>query len=405
MDVAVRAHRAAIGVVFAVHGAVQGTFATRIPAIAEHLHLTPGRLGIALFMPAVGSLALMPTTGWIIHRLGGKAATRLLLALWCLVLILPTFATSLPTLCVMLLAFGAAAGMADVAMNAQGVALEQALGKSIISGLHGLWSIGGFVAAGIGALAARQDLGVRTHFLAMAVILLIIGQLAGHALAPAPRVPTSSDEPASPRFAFPTGPVLVIALVAFCACFAEVAGSDWAAVYLRRVLQAGQANAALGYTVFAAAMAICRLTGDRAIRRIGPVRAVRIGAITGTAGVVLIVLKFDAVLTIVGFGLMGVGIAVVVPLAFAAAGRLGTQPGGARTGNAIAGVATIAYGAGLAAPGAIGAIASISSLRVSFVLVAVLVAIVAASANVLRNRQSGTHVTHNDDTVAPVVNT
>ena len=383
-----RAQRIGIGTVFAVHGAVTGTFATRIPAIAEHLHLAPGALGAALFMPAVGSLALMPFTGRLIHRLGGKAATHILLGFWCVLLILPSLATSLITLCLALLFYGAASGTADVAMNAQGVALEQRMGKSIISGLHGLWSVGGFVAAGIGALAAHENVDVRIHFGVMAIALLILGQVACHWLAPTDRADATADAVKPPRFALPSGIVLVIGLIAFCAVFAELAGTDWVAVYLRRVLGAGHATAALGYTVFAAGMAICRLTGDRFIRRVGAQRSVRIGGTVGTAGAVLIVLALNSALTIVGFGLMGIGIAVVVPLAFAAAGRVGAGEGGSQTGHAIAGVATIAYGSGLAAPGAIGGLASITSLRISFILVAVLVAVVAIGAGVLR--ESGT---------------
>jgi MFS family permease len=385
--VSFRAQRIGIGTVFAVHGAVTGTFATRIPAIAENLHLAPGALGAALFMPAVGSLALMPFTGRLIHRLGGKAATHILLGLWCVLLILPSLATSLITLCLALLFYGAASGTADVAMNAQGVALEQRVGKSIISGLHGLWSVGGFIAAGIGALAAHENVDVRIHFGVMAIALLILGQVACHWLAPTDRADPTVDAVKPPRFALPSGIVLVIGLVAFCAVFAELAGTDWVAVYLRRVLGAGHTTAAFGYTVFAAGMAICRLTGDRFIRRLGAQRSVRIGGTVGTAGAVLIVLAVNSALTIIGFGLMGIGIAVVVPLAFAAAGRVGAGEGGeggSQTGHAIAGVATIAYGSGLAAPGAIGGLASITSLRVSFILVAVLVAVIAVGAGVLR---------------------
>ncbi|HEY2792922.1 MAG TPA: MFS transporter [Micromonosporaceae bacterium] len=400
---AFRAQRIAIGVVFAVHGAVAGTFATRIPAISEHLHLSPGELGLALLMPGIGSVGLMPLTGRLIHRIGGKAATQVLLAAWCLALMLPSLAPNLGTLCAVLLVFGACAGTADVAMNAQGVAVEHLMGKSIMSSLHGLWSIGGFAAAGVGALVLRFNVAVLPHFAGVSLVLLVIGQLACLRLPTTAAPQPSEDEPKPARFALPRGPVLAIAVIGFCAVFPEVAGQDWAAVYLRRVLDSGHASAALGYTVFAAGMAICRLTGDRLIRRIGPVATVRIGALAGTVGAVVIVWAVNTPVTIVGFGLMGVGIAVVVPLAFAAAGRIGARKGSAQTGDAIAGVATIAYGAGLAAPGAIGGIASWTSLRASFILVALLVAIVAVGAGVLRVRDGDpTDDPTNDRQIDPV---
>ncbi|MET7426447.1 MFS transporter [Dactylosporangium sp. NPDC005555] len=384
-----RTDHAAIGTIFAVHGAVAGTFATRVPAIAERLDLSPGELGVALFMPAVSSLILMPMTGRLIHRIGTRTATRLLIAVWCLAPILTAVAPNLPGLCATLLVFGAAAGTADVAMNAQGVATEAHIGRSIMSSLHGLWSIGGFAAAGAGALVVKADLGVLPHFAAMAALLLLISQVAGPRLAATAADEVDDGEPAPPRFALPRGPVLAVALLAFCAVFPEIAGLDWAAVYLTRVLDSGHATAALGYTVFAAGMAICRLLGDRIIRRFGAVPTVRTGAVAGTIGAALVVWAVNAPVTIVGFGLLGVGISVVVPLAFATAGRVGSQSGRAQTGNAIAGVATIAYGAGLAAPGIIGGVASLSSLRISFVLVAVLVATVALTAGVLSSATEG----------------
>jgi MFS family permease len=401
--VAVRRQRWAIATIFAVHGAVAGTFATRIPAIAEHLHLTPGALGLALVMPAVGSLSTMPLTGRLIHRVGARAATRLLIAALCLVLALPALASSLPVLCLTMVVLGAASGTSDIAMNAEGSALEQRMGTSIMSSLHGMWSIGGFVAAGIGTAAARADVGARPHLAVMALLLLAVGQLAG-AWLPADAVPAGGGAvdrvPAGgavsaggaaadgvavdrPRFGLPSGIVLVIGLVAFCAVFAEAAGADWAAVYMRDMLGSGHATAAATYGVFAASMAVMRLLGDRVVRRFGAARTVRSGAAGGAAGGALMVVRPGTAGTIVGFGLLGVGIAVVVPLAFAAAGRVGSAGGHAGTGNAIAGVATIAYGSGLAAPGAIGGVADLTSLAWSFVLVTALVVVIVAAAGVL----------------------
>src|SRR5215467_4137998 len=235
-----RRQRWAIATIFAVHGAVAGTFATRIPAIAEHLHLGPGALGLALVMPAAGSLSMMPLTGRLIHRVGTRTATRLLIAVFCAALALPALAPSLPVLCLAMVCLGAAAGTSDIAMNAEGSALEQRMGTSIMSSLHGMWSVGGFVAAGIGTAAARADVDARLHLAAMALLLLMVGQIAGVAL-PADAVhgdgePAAGGDTERPRFGLPSGVVLVIGLVAFCAVFAEAAGADWAAVYMRDML-------------------------------------------------------------------------------------------------------------------------------------------------------------------------
>jgi MFS family permease len=394
-----RSERVGISSIFGVHGAVAGTFAARIPAISEHLHLTPGMLGIALFMPAVGSLSLMPFTGRLIHRVGGRAATRLLLAAWCLALALPAMAPNLLVLCVVLALFGAMGGTTDIAMNAQGSSLEQRAGRSIMSSLHGMWSVGGFVAAGIAALAALAGVGAVTHLTVMALVLLAVGQGACTLLAPpAPGELTSVE---TPKLGLPSPAVLGIGAIAFCAVFGEIGGADWSAVYMRRVLHSANATAAVAYTVFALAMAASRLTGDRVVNRFGATRTVRWSALAGVVGGVLIVATRVEVVTVIGFGLLGVGVAVVVPLAFAAAGRIGGEgsapdeagapaqagasaqagaPSQAGAGNAIAGVATIAYGAGLGAPAAIGGIATLTSLPVAFAVVTALVGIVAVTA-------------------------
>lgn len=379
-----RSQRWAVATVFAVHGAVTGSFAARIPAISEHLHLSPGQLGLALLAPAVGALLAMSFTARLIHVMGGRRATQVLIAAWCLALALPPLAPNLAVLALALFGYGAAGGMADIAMNAAGSELEQRMGRSIMSGLHGLWSLGGFMAAGIAVFATHLGVGPRPHLAVMSGLTLSVGQLGARALR---SDPAADAEVAPPRFGRPSGAVLVIGLVAFCSVFAEVAGTDWCAVYLRRVLDTSDATAASAYAVFAVTMAGLRLVGDRVVNRFGATETVRWGAVLATIGGGLIVAAVNAPLTVFGFGLVGAGIAVVVPLAFAAAGRVGGQAGGqAGAGNAIAGVATIAYGAGLAAPAAIGGLATLTSLAGSFTVVTALLAVVVVAARVLGNR-------------------
>ncbi|WP_225849593.1 MFS transporter [Streptomyces sp. HPF1205] len=358
-----RAH-AAVATAFAVHGAVAGTFATRIPWIKDHLGLGPAALGLALVCPALGSSLAMPLAGRLMHRLGGRAAIRLLLSLWCAVLALPALAPGLPWLCASLLAFGACAGTADVVMNALGVAVEERKGKSIMSGLHGMWSAGTLIGAAIGVPAAHAGLDARVHLAAVAAVLVGVALAAGSR---APDVRARAGEAAPPRFALPPRAALVIGAVGFCAVFAEGGTSDWCAVYLRDIAHASPAVAAVAYTAFSCTMAVSRLVGDLAVRRLGAVTTVRAGGVVATAGATLVVVSRSPVPAIAGFALLGVGIAVVVPLCFAAAGRRGPVPS-----QAIAGVATVTYTSGLIAPAAIGGIAGASSLTVSFGLVALL---------------------------------
>lgn len=370
-----RAHRA-VAVVFMVHGAVTGDFATRIPWLQEHLALNAGWLGFALIFAALGASAAMPLAARLVHRLGMRTALRGLLALWCAQLALPALSPGLPWLCAAMFVYGAASGTADVVMNAQGVEVEQRRGRSIMSGLHGMWSVGTLLGSLVGVAAAHANLDARIHLAVMAAVLLVAGAVACQGVID---LRPAQDEQAPARFSLPPKSALLIGAVGFCAVFAEGAGMDWCAVYLRDITHASHTVAAASYSAFACTMAAVRLAGDLVVQRFGPVRTVRTGGVLAAAGGLMVVTAASQGAAIAGFALIGVGIAVVVPLCFAAAGHSGPVPS-----QAIAGVATVTYTSGLIAPAAIGSIANATSLQVSFGLVTLLVAGLAVGAGVLR---------------------
>ncbi|MBQ0854233.1 MULTISPECIES: MFS transporter [Streptomyces] len=372
----VKRSRYAVAAVFAVHGAVTGSFATRVPWIQDHASVSAGQLGLALAFPAIGASLAMPLAGSVSHRFGARTALRGLMALWTLALVLPALAPNLLTLCLALFVYGATAGMADVAMNALGVEVENRLDKSIMSGLHGMWSAGALIGSAGGTLAAHLGTDARLHHALAAVTLTVLGTVACQGVLD---LRATEDEEAPPRFALPPRSALLIGAIGFCAVFAEGASLDWSAVYLRDVIGTSAGLAAACTTAFTLTMAVARLAGDAVVDRFGPVRTVRVSGLLATAGALLVVLAQNAVLAMTGFALLGLGIAVVVPLCFAAAGRSGPNPS-----QAIAGVATITYTSGLIAPSAIGTVADATSLVTSFVLVTVLAFGLAAFAGVLR---------------------
>ncbi|TCC61941.1 MFS transporter [Kribbella pittospori] len=374
----VRRSRYAVAAVFCVHGSVTGSFATRVPWIQEHAGLSAGQLGIALAFPALGAALMMPLAARVTHRFGTRNALRGLLALWTLSLILPSFAPNLLMLAAALFVYGGTSGMADVAMNALGVEVEHRLGKSILSGLHGMWSLGALFGAAVGTLAAHAELSAQVHHVAAAIVLTVIGAVVCHFVL---NIHPDDDEEPPARFALPPRSALLIGAVGFCAVFAEGASLDWSAVYLRDILDSTAGVAAAATTGFALTMAIARITGDAVVDRFGAVRTVRWSGVIATAGGVLVVVAPHAAVAMLGFGLLGIGIAVVVPLAFAAAGRTGTN-----ASQAIAGVATITYASGLVAPSIIGGIAQASNLTVSFMVVTLLTVALAVFAPVLRTK-------------------
>lgn len=372
----VRRARVAVAAVFCVHGAVTGNFASRVPWIQDHASVGAGGLGIALAFPAIGASAAMTMAGAIQHRLGGRRAMRGLLVLWTLALVPTAFAPNVYALCAALFVYGCTAGMSDVVMNAIGVETEDRLGRSIMSSLHGMWSAGLLLGSGAGTIAAHVDMDARVQFAAASAVLTVLGLLfAGWVL----DTRGGPDEHPPPHFALPPKAAWLIGAVGFCGVFAEGASLDWSAVYLRDVLDGSPTVAAASTTGFALTMAVARLVGDRVIDRFGAVRTVRVGGFVATAGGLMVVAAPHPALAMAGFALLGLGVAVVVPLAFAAAGRSGPN-----AGQAIAGVATVTYTSGLIAPSAIGAIADATSLVVSFCLVTALASVLILTAGVLR---------------------
>lgn len=372
----VRAARRATAVAFAVHGSVVGSFAARVPWIAQHVGVDVGHLAIALLMPGIGALVAMPFSGRLAHRFSFRRLVGGTLAVFSAVLVLPALPTSLALLCVTLLVFGATAGIADMAMNAEGSLVERTLGRSVMSSFHGFWSVGVLLGSATSALASHGGIDARVQFLVTVPVLVAAAAAASRYLLDDP-VETETEPP--PAFALPTRPVLLIGLVGLCAVFGEQAGTDWSAVYIRRELGGSASVAALAVSAFAVMMAAARLVGDRVIRRLGPVRTVRLSGVCATVGAITVVAAPGLGAGLVGFALLGTGVALVVPLVFAAAGRVGPHPA-----RSIAGVAGIAYGSGLVAPGVIGGIAAVSSLEASFCLVAGLVALMVPAAVVLR---------------------
>ncbi|MEU9072825.1 MFS transporter [Streptomyces sp. NPDC048306] len=372
----VKRARYAVAAVFAVHGSVTGSFATRVPWIQDHADVSAGQLGLALAFPALGASLAMPLAGRVTHRFGARAALRFLLALWTLALVLPALAPNLVTLCLALFVYGATAGMSDVAMNALGVEIENRLDRSIMSGLHGMWSAGALIGSAAGTLAAHLGTDARTHHVLAAAVLTVTGLVA---CAWVLDLQPAEDEDPPPRFALPPRSAVLIGAVGFCAVFAEGASLDWSAVYLRDELETSAGLAAACTTGFTLTMALSRLVGDKVVDRFGAVRTVRVSGVLAALGGLLVVVGGHPAVAMTGFALMGLGIAVVVPLCFAAAGRAGSNPS-----LAIAGVATITYTSGLVAPSAIGGLAQATSLVVSFGLVTVLACCLVVFARVLR---------------------
>jgi MFS family permease len=350
-----RPARLAVATIFCLNGIALANWIARIPDVKQQLGLSEQLLGLVLLCAAVGALLAQPTVGWLISRVGSRHLTTMLSVAFCLTLILPGVAADMLALMGALFVLGACNGGLDVAMNAQAALVEQRYARPIMSSFHGLWSIGGLVGAALGGLLATQGVAVRDHLLGVAIVATLIMVLATRWLL----VDGGERRDAGPSFALPPRALLLLGFIAFGVLFCEGAIADWSAVYLRESLHSSPGIAATGFAVFSLLMAAGRLTGDSLALRLGPAWVVRAGGALVAFGIGLAIVSDLSAIAIVGFGLIGAGLACSFPLILSAAAR---TPGIAAS-TAIAAMATAGYTGFLVGPPLIGTMAEAVTLR------------------------------------------
>jgi MFS family permease len=373
--------RAAVSSAFLIHATVSGTWAPRLPAIKESLGLSDGELGTALVGLAIGLVVGTRVAGAPIDRFGSRPFMRAGFPLLGASLLLPGLAGSGLGLFASLLVLGIASGALDVAMNAQGIEVERVLRRPILSGLHGLWSVGLGLGAGVAALAAAAGLDPLAHFAIVAAVLILASVVLLRGLLPEReqlRAEVSLDGPEAHAAAAAvvrwTLPLALLGLITFCSFVGEGSASDWSAVYMTQELGSSQALGALAFAAFAVTMATMRFLADSLRGRYGKVTLVRTGSLVAAAGMAFGLLVHEPAAAIAGFALLGLGLAAVVPIAFRAAGDLDARA----TGRLVGRVATVGYVGTVVGPIAIGWLAEATSLRSALGLVVLLAATIAA---------------------------
>jgi predicted MFS family arabinose efflux permease len=344
--------RAATFGAFFVNGAMIGTWVAQIPFVQDRLDISKSAIGAALLCMAAGAMISMPITGHVLDRRSSAALTRGAALVYLPLLALPLLAPSPVLLGAALVVFGAANGAMDVSMNAHGVAVERALGKPIMSSLHAGWSLGGLAGAGGVALAVAVGVDPRVEGFVVAGLLWLL------ALAVTARLGTVSahSEHGPAGFALPSRGVLLIGALCFLVMVTEGAMGDWSGIYLKNDLDAGDSAAALGFAGFSAGMALARFAGDGLNRRWGATRLLCGGMALVTVALAALLLIGEPVVAVLGFTLVGLGVANAVPLLFSAAGHVPPA------GPSLAAVFTVGYTGFIVGPPLIGILADATSL-------------------------------------------
>jgi predicted MFS family arabinose efflux permease len=354
--------QAATRLAFFVVGFGMSAWAPLVPFAQTRSGIGAYGLGLLLLCLGAGSIVTMSLAGALAARFGCRRVIVASTLPLCVSLPLLAVLVHPAALAGALLMFGAALGSLDVTMNIQAIIVERASGRAMMSGFHGLFSVGGIA----GAASVTLMLGVgASPLLATLVVVAIIGVVMALA---GPHLLAYGSRNDAPGFTLPRGIVLFIGALCFVAFLAEGAMLDWSAVFLTSVLGMATAFAGLGYATFSATMTIGRLTGDRVVARFGGPAVVVLGGLFAALGFALATLAMSWPLVLLGFGLIGAGCANIVPVLYTSVGSQSVMPEHA----GVSAVTTLGYAGILAGPALIGFVAQGTSLSAAFLLLMLL---------------------------------
>lgn len=359
-----RAARIAVSSLFFLTGLCFASWASRIPAIQQALHLSEGGLGGVLLALPIGSMISMPVAGLLIGRFGSKQVVLTAGLIYAVVLPLIGLVQTPWQLFAVLVLFGFTGNLANIAVNTQAVAVEAMYGRTIMASFHGLWSLAGFTGAAIGALMAGQEIVPYQHFFLITVIaVLIVAVSAKHIVAQDVNTQEKQTLLIKPdRF------LMILGVIAFCSMICEGTMFDWSGVYFKKVIHAPDGIAGIGYAAFMSTMASFRFIADWLTTRFGARKVLQLSGILTASGLLIAVLLPYFATAIFGFLLVGAGVSSVVPLVYSAAGKSKNLS----PGMALATVSTIGYLGFLIGPPLIGFVAQASSLSISFSIIALM---------------------------------
>ncbi|WP_407310998.1 MFS transporter [Pseudomonas sp. nanlin1] len=361
-------------VAFFIGGFAMSAWAPMVPLAKARAALSEGSLGLLLLGLGAGSILAMPLAGYLCARFGCRRV--ILTAGLGICLILPLLATvsALPWLVLAVLVFGASLGSLDCAMNIQAVLVEKASGRAMMSGFHGLFSVG--CIAGAAGMTGLLSLGLAPLAAVCGVIVLTLLAL----FKAAPHLLPYGNDSDGPLFAWPRGIVLFLGALCFIVFLTEGAMLDWSAVYLVSWRDMDPTYAGLGYAAFATTMTIGRLTGDAIVSRLGGARVTIAGGLLAAVGLALSLWVPAWEAALLGYALVGAGCSNIVPVLYSAVGRQTSMPQSA----AIPAMTSLGYAGILMGPAAIGLLAHLSDLSVALGSLILLLLFVAASGRYLR---------------------
>ncbi|MGJ7607300.1 MFS transporter [Variovorax sp. LT1R20] len=360
-------------------GFIFATWGVHVPTVKAHYGLDEAQLGLALLAAGAGAMFGLTSAGRWIGRHGPRRIAALSGCVYALLLAGLIAMPGYFALMGLLAAFGLVTSVFDVAINTEAAQLEMQSGTPLMSGMHGMFSLGGMAGAASGSAVLAASMGAQAHLLLVAAVMVLLVAVSSTRMLP--KAVTGDTATADHSFRLPRGPLAVLGVLAALGLIAEGAIYDWSVLYMQQELGSPQKQAALAYAAFSAAMAAARFGGDAMRARFTPVALLRGSGVLAAAAMTLVLLTDLPWLALVGFAGVGVGFANVVPILFGASARIpGVEPA-----SGIASVSAVAYLGFMAGPAVIGLLARASSLTAALYVVVIFAAALAASARFTRS--------------------
>lgn len=358
-------------------GFATAAWAPLIPFAQQRLHFNHADFGLLLLCSGLGAMLAMPATGKIVQRVGCRVPIGFALLL--LAVLLPSLSlwTTPLMMAITLFLFGTAAGSLGVALNIQAVVVEKNSLKSLMSGFHGMASLGGL--AGVLTITALLALSISAVMSAFAVSLLLVIIVFLSVPYSIKAVENTSLEASSKvkksiRQRLPQPLIILIGIACFIIFMVEGAAMDWSGIYLTQQYGVNTTFAGLAYTFFAIAMTTGRFTGHYLIRYFGEKKLLTYSAICATLGLALVSIAPYWWLVLVGYTLVGTGCSNIVPIMFSRAGRQTVMP----SAVALSCVSTMAYTGILFGPAFIGMVSELIGLSTVFMALSGLLLLIVA---------------------------
>jgi fucose permease len=351
-----------------------------VPHIKMKFELNDSQIGIALFFTACGLLLSIPFVPYVNRKIGVGRSTKIGILLLAVCFNLPLLAFNYYVLCGSLLCTGICSGLTGTSMNALVSLIEKRDQQNFMSAAHGFFSLGGFIGAGIGSFLIAQFSNPSYHMLLMSSLVIATTLLLSKNYQRIVEVLPEKSEKGTQIFKH-IKPVLGLSIVAFIILFNEGAVEHWSNLFLFDVVHVTESQAGFGFVIFSLTMTLGRFLGDGVSKKLGSMSAISYGCIIAVIAYSLILVS-DFYISVLGFGVLGLGISVIIPELFRLAGKTKEM----NTSVAISVVSGIGFMGFLLGPVLLGFISSWSNLTMSYVFLMILM-VLAFSLSVFRLRK------------------